>query len=594
MATTYIPADGFYGYGTNNGAGYLRFVVDRSYDPAANKSTLSIGLQAHGSSTIYAGSYTLSSGAVSAGGTTLQTFNSNGYTVQLGNSGNANTWYDVMVNGAAARWTHVVQHAADGAASVALAIGGSFTMYRYVSATVGGKNVRFDAASDSLSFAEARASAIASCPGSVTTQGGIALSVSRASPAYYHKATVKDSLGRTLYGPSAAFETSLTIPVPRTWFQNYGSAASFAAAVSVQTYTDSGCTVAVGGAVTAPVTVAADSGMVPTLASGFAAAAALGNPSGFSGCIQGVSRARVTLDASKVTHAAGASLSSYTVVCQGYTGSGAGTSYDTNVLTGAEAVPITVTVTDSRGRTASQSLTVTPMAYAPPTLSGVSVFRCASGGAASEDGTYYSAKATAACSGLNGQNSVTLTARCRLAGGSWSGAAALTSGTARVLGGSLSPDSSYEVELTAADALGSVTTYTAALTTRQWAMKFRDDGNGVAFGKAPEYGAALELPEDWKLRFGSKQFSPVVQSVAGSATSNSYGSVYVPTAAYNPLKNILIAVIIESSPGNTYKPLPFTVSASMLGFRVMNYATTSSNGVANIAVTYRIYYLPLE
>ena len=45
------------------------------------------------------------------------------------------------------------------------------------------------------------------------------------------------------------------------------------------------------------------------------------------------------------------------------------------------------------------------------------------------------------------------------------------------------------------------------LPTRQWALKFRADGLGAAFGKAPEHSKAIELPADWALIIGDKELN---------------------------------------------------------------------------------------
>ena len=584
MSTFYIPAsDGFYGFGTNNGEARLRFAVERTYNAAANTSALSIGLQAHGSSTIYSGAYSLQAGTISAQGNVLHSFASDGYTVSLGSGSDADTWYDVQYNGAPARWSYTLPHAADGTAALTLAIGGGLNLYRYVSASVGGKSVRFDDASGSQSFSEPHASTIVSCPSSAATQGSIALTMSRASTAFYHKATVRDSQSRTLY-TSAAFASSLSIPVSRSWFNNYSSATSFTASVSVQTYTSSACTTAVGSPVTRSVTITADSGMIPALASGFASAAPLGNPAGFSGYIQGVSRARVTLNAAKVTHAAGASLKSYKVVCQGYTGSGTGTSYDTKVLTGTASITITVTVTDTRDRTASTTLSVTPMAYAAPTLSGVSVFRCTQAGAASEDGTYFSAKATGTCASLNGQNSVTLTVNIRRIGGAWSGESILTSGTPRILGGALDPDVSYEVFIRAVDSLGSRVPALVTLPTRKWAMKFRPTGNGVAFGKAAERDKALELPEDWTIYFGSVPMKAKTWTLLGTAEGTS--PVSLPASVSD---NTELLAEVEYGYNNLYFSFPLALAQLRQNLQIYTqgyYDSGTSHCVVQIAASW--------
>ena len=375
------------------------------------------------------------------------------------------------------------------------------------------------------------ASVIAACSSAVTTQESLALTMTRYDSAYYHKAMFQ--IGSTTLDSSSAFATTLSYTVPRSWFDAYPSSTSLSVTVSVQTYTSSACTTAVGSAVTATVTVTADAGMAPTINSGFAAAAAYNTgtaAASISGYVQGYSKARLTLTKSKLTMANNATVSSYAVLCQGSTTTvsspGATATADTPTLTAASATAITVTVTDSRGRTASTTLTVTPMAYAAPTLTGVSVFRCGSGGAASEAGTYYSAKATAGCSSLDGKNSVTLTARHKtVAAASYGSATALTSGTAKVLGGSLGADTSYIVRLTATDSLGNAKTAEVTLPGRTWALKFRADGKGAAFGKAPQYRGALELPEDWTLRFGAETFLQRVYPV---------GSIYMSVSSTSP------------------------------------------------------------
>jgi len=70
-----------------------------------------------------------------------------------------------------------------------------------------------------------------------------------------------------------------------------------------------------------------------------------------------------------------------------------------------------------------------------------------------------------------------------------------------------SPDVSYEVKIELSDGLGNTATYLKTLPTRAWAMKFRETGDGVAFGKAPGTGSAnaklLEIGPGWALRIWS-------------------------------------------------------------------------------------------
>ena len=347
------------------------------------------------------------------------------------------------------------------------------------------------------------ASTIATISSSVATQGNLALTVTRMSSAYYHKATFK--IGSTTMATSSAFATSLSYTIPRSWFTSYPNDTSKTISVSVQTYTTSACTTTVGSPATSSFTMTADSGMKPTVSSGWATLAYYNTgtaASGIAGYVKGYSKAQVTFNSSKIslTNTPGATISSYAVTCLGSTDSSS--PYYTPTLT-ATSVTVTCKVTDSRGRSASQNFTVSVMDYAKPSLSGVAVFRCNAGGTADEDGTYISVKATRSFSSLNSLNSCTLKAQIAPSGGSYGAATTLTSGTASKLGsGALSADTSYTVKIVAQDSLSNSATYYYTVPTRKWSMKFRSNGSGVAFGKAAETDNTFEVSSDWAVKFG--------------------------------------------------------------------------------------------
>ena len=345
----------------------------------------------------------------------------------------------------------------------------------------------------------ALASTISSCSASVVTTNDLTLSVSRKSSSYYHKATFR--IGSTTLATSSAFAASLSYTVPRSWFNSYPNDTSKTVTVSVQTYTDANCSATVGSAATTTFTMTADSGMKPSVVTGWVVHARYNTGTAaedITEYVKGYSRSTITFDSSKITMANGATINSYSITCQGTTVSSS--PYRTPVLT-STSVPVVCTVTDSRGRTASGTLTITVRDYAKPTLSGISVFRCNANGTADEDGTYYSVRATTNFSSLNGKNSCALTGKLKAAGCSFGSAYTLTSGTSAIKG-TISADTSYTVRLTAADALGNTATYDAQIPTRKWAMKFRPTGNGVAFGKNAEYNNTFEICPEWDVKFG--------------------------------------------------------------------------------------------
>ena len=429
-----------------------------------------------------------------------------------------------------------VQHSA-GPGAKTVTVEASTTVYldpRHVGSNVGAQYyyVTCTGSRTDTSHTIPYASVIASCTSSVATLGTLALAMTRYSNSYYHKATFK--IGSTTLATSSAFATSLSYTVPRSWFNSYPNDTSKTVTVSVQTYTDSSCTTAVGSAATTTFTMTADAGMKPEIAAGFASVSAYNTgtaASGIIGFVQGYSKARLTLYKNQLTMADGATVASYKITCQGATttvNSPGDTEYaNTATLTGTAEIPITVTVTDSRGRTASTTLTgVTPMPYAVPVLTGISVFRCDEHGNADESGTYYSAAALPSCSSLNGQNSIAWNAHkayLKEAGGSYGGGYNLNlDGSARVLGsGLVDPDKNYVVKIEATDSLGNVGVATGTIPQMKWAMKFRPDGQGVGFGRAPAHDKALEIPADWQIYFGSSAVFDTHSVTDGDITGSS-------------------------------------------------------------------------
>lgn len=339
----------------------------------------------------------------------------------------------------------------------------------------------------------AGSSTIAAITQTVETLGTLTVSLNKAVDAFRHRLTVTAG-DKTLY-TSELFDVLHSVTVPRAWFDSFPSVTTISATATVTTYNGD---TAVGTA-SAAVTITADDGMRPQISEGWATAAPynIGAVAGLTGYIAGYSQAEISFNAAKLTQAAGAALASVTVTCSGTVVTAA--PYRTPIL--LNAADVLCTATDSRGRTATQTIRIEPMTYAPPTLSQVQIRRCTAAGVEAEDGNHYSAKATAIFSALGGQNTLTLTAAHKIQGGVYGTETPLTSGEAAIIG-TISPDSTYQVRITATDALGNTTVSVASLPTRQWALKFRPDGQGAAFGKAAETDKALEIPADWIFKIG--------------------------------------------------------------------------------------------
>lgn len=410
----------------------------------------------------------------------------------------------------------------------------------------------------------AGSSTIAAITQTVETLGTLTVSLNKAVDAFRHKLTVTAG-GKTLY-TSELFDASYSVTVPRSWFDSFPSVSTIPATATVTTYNGD---TAVGTA-SAAVTVTADDGMRPQISEGWATAAPynIGAVAGLTGYIAGYSQAEISFDAAKLSQAAGAALASVTVTCSGSVITAA--PYRTPILLGA--ADVVCTATDSRGRAATQTIRIEPMAYAPPTLSQVQILRCTAAGVEAEDGNHYSAKATAIFSALGGQNTLTLTAAHKIQGGVYGTETALTSGEAAIIG-TISPDSTYQVRITATDTLGNTATVTAKLPTRQWALKFRQDGQGAAFGKAAEHDKALEIPADWSFYVGDESLTAeeiAALKAGGSGGTADHSKLTNRDAAdQHPMSAItgLAAALAEKQPALGYTP----ANKSFLPLNVKDY-----------------------
>lgn len=326
------------------------------------------------------------------------------------------------------------------------------------------------------------------CDSTFNTGEPKSISISRASTSFTHKVTY--SIGNnsaTLTGQT----TSASVNFPASWLP---SATTGTGTITVYTYngtTQNESTLI--GSSSKTVTVNVPSSMIPTMSVTYSDAGGL-VPSSFGGIyVAGKSKFKVTI--SNATAGSGSSISSYYINAGGTTGSS--NTLTTGWLT-AGTKTITAYVKDARGRQSGtyNSGDITVYAYSNPTISNVSVFRCNSGGTASDTGTYISIKATASCSSCNGKNSVTLKYRIRNAGGTWGSYVALTSGTAKVVGTYVATNN-YEVEIIAYDAFGSESSpnvkVTRSVPSSTRIINIKSDGKGIAFGGFSTVSNAVEI-----------------------------------------------------------------------------------------------------
>lgn len=236
----------------------------------------------------------------------------------------------------------------------------------------------------------------------------------------------------------------------------------------------------------------------------------------FSAYVQSKSKLKVETTAEGIY---GSTISSIAVTFENTKYNGA--SITTAAIKGSGSIDVNVTVTDSRGRAATISQTITVLAYSRPNVSSLIAYRATSDGTAKDDGTYlsYSIKYTIAPGGNHN------TAKCQLqykktGDTNWANLATYTAYSANISAisssGILDVDYSYQVRVVLADYFESITwNLPEDIPTSKTIMDILADGTGVAFGKAAET-SGVEIANDWPFKMHG---FPVADYIVETGTS---------------------------------------------------------------------------
>lgn len=163
-----------------------------------------------------------------------------------------------------------------------------------------------------------------------------------------------------------------------------------------------------------------------------------------------------------------------------------------DVITQSGALPVKVTIIDSRGRSTYQTATLNFLPYFVPQISDVLSSRCDSSGIDDNDGEYFLGTAKVNFATCNGLNSITLQCQWKRTDQSSFGtpdtiASNITTpipyvGAKVMGGGNIDTDYSYDMKYILTDAFSTVT-FIDYLSTAIFLMHFLHGGRGVAFGQ---------------------------------------------------------------------------------------------------------------
>lgn len=252
------------------------------------------------------------------------------------------------------------------------------------------------------------------------------------------------------------------------------------------------------------ITLTVPGSVVPS--AGTLSAALAEDTSGTGLYVKGMGKAKLTL--SGASGAYGSSITSYTITGGGWTATNG--ALTTGTLASAGNITFTATVTDSRGRKASTTRTISVIDYTKPGVAVCDVYRCDADGNRKKAGTYFAVEINASYSAITG-NTLSITARYKKQSESSYGTAANVTNNGKTVlgGGNIGASTTYDVLVTVADKYNSLLIQ-RTLSTKSVLQSFKRSA-GAAIGKVAELANWLDVAWDTRIR-GNLQVDGTISS----------------------------------------------------------------------------------
>jgi len=326
---------------------------------------------------------------------------------------------------------------------------------------------------------------------SVNMGSSITISMPRASSSFDHTLTYKFGDATGTIGTDLGTSKAWTVPLSLA--SEIPNGTSGTCTITCKTYNGS----TLIGTKTVSFTAKVPSSVVPSISSIKAEEAVSGLSAKFGAYVQNKSKLKVTISAAG---SYSSTIKSYKTAIAGksYTAS----SFTSGVLTSSGTVKISCTVTDSRGRTATEESEVTVLAYTAPKITKFSAFRSNADGTQNYDSESVNCSYAWSISALGNKNDNAYLFEYKLKTASeWT---ALASGNAYTFNGSrvfadkAQVDLSYDLRLTVTDYFGSVVAL-SEVPTAFTLLDFHSGGKGLAFGKVSEVANHMEVDLDMSI-----------------------------------------------------------------------------------------------
>lgn len=305
--------------------------------------------------------------------------------------------------------------------------------------------------------------------------------------AYRH--TLRYSFGSASGTIATGIASSVSWTLPVSLANQIPSATAGSGTIYCDTY--SGSTLL--GTKSVSITLTVPGSVVPS--AGTLSAALAEDTSGTGLYVKGMGKAKLTL--SGASGAYGSSITSYTITGGGWTATNG--ALTTGTLASAGNITFTATVTDSRGRKASTTRTISVIDYTKPGVAVCDVYRCDADGNRKKAGTYFAVEINASYSAITG-NTLSITARYKKQSESSYGTAmnVTNNGKTVIGGGSIGASTTYDVLVTVADKYNSLLIQ-RTLSTKSVLQSFKRSA-GAAIGKVAELANWLDVAWNTRIR----------------------------------------------------------------------------------------------
>lgn len=381
-----------------------------------------------------------------------------------------------------ASWTGAISHGSDG--SKKLDCSGSFTISG--SSYLSGGSIGCSIQLESIP----RATKPTLSDSTVALGSAVTINISPAVSGWTHNIYYRIGTGDWVrFATDVKSNYSWTVPL--TIASSYPTATKGTITIGLNTYNGS---TQIGGTQTVNLDITIPASVAPSVSAITVSEAASGL-SNF-GYVQTKSKLKI------VTSASGAYSSSirsyvYDIGSQSY--SGLENTYTMGeVVRDSGTVAVTVTVTDSRGRTASKTVSITVLAYSPPQITHFECSRCGdANGSANANGQYLKVTFGYSVSPLNNKNKASYLLKYSVYDdGKWGG---LTSGTQYTYSETfisataiLNTASTYQIGLVVTDSFGTASFY-KEIGTAVRLLSYIVKRFAIAIGKIPEKDSTFEV-----------------------------------------------------------------------------------------------------